>query len=609
MAENKDHWRVELCFGDICAMLTMKLFGPLDIKVSGAGRGALGAQAAVELIALLTLHHGRGLRSSWVADLIWPDTGSLDSLRQAVRAARDVLGEEGSRLELSNQTVILHLEGADVDMIAFDEAIVRGNQGDEDALRTAVSLYNGPLLEGWENPWVLRERETRNEHFVSALALLAAAARDAGDHEAAARTLRRLVSCRPRLESAWCDLMRSLVEQGERMEAMEVHRRYCEFLKRVGKGKLRPPAEMERQYEQLLALPLAAVSAPEAPSRASTEAGEYEPIGGAVPLDSIYYVERPADELQRTAIAHRDSILLIKGPRQIGKTSLLARGLDQARRGGAQVFLTDMQKLSAAHMETIDTFFLSIAHLLAAQVDGIAEPRQVWNADWDGASNFERFLRREVLGRFRAPVVWGLDEVDRLFHCDFKDDVFGLFRAWHNERSLDPEGPWGRLTLAMAYATEAHLFITNLNQSPFNVGTRIVLEDFTEEQVADLCQRYGLSTEDESARVFALLGGHPYLVRRCLHAMQTQGIDMNTVEAEAESNSGVFGSHLERVLQTLLQDPDLAQAVRANGIEGAEYTSASFYRLRSAGVVAGSSPRTARPRCRLYDEFLKRQLG
>jgi len=31
--------------------------------------------------------------------------------------------------------------------------------------------------------------------------------------------------------------------------------------------------------------------------------------------------------------------------------------------------------------------------------------------------------------------------------------------------------------MAIAYATEAHMFITDMNQSPFNVGTRLSLAD------------------------------------------------------------------------------------------------------------------------------------
>src|SRR5688572_10697247 len=66
-----------------------------------------------------------------------------------------------------------------------------------------------------------------------------------------------------------------------------------------------------------------------------------ESIGGAVPLDSAFYIVRPADEEFRAAIARQDSIVLIKGARQMGKTSLLARGLQQERQAGSKVVLTD----------------------------------------------------------------------------------------------------------------------------------------------------------------------------------------------------------------------------------------------------------------------------
>src|SRR5260370_1058829 len=127
--------------------------------------------------------------------------------------------------------------------------------------------------------------------------------------------------------------------------------------------------------------------------------------------------------------------------------------------------------------------------------------------------NCRRYLRREVLGKIEGRLVWGLDEVDRLFTCDFGSEIFGLFRALHNERALNPAGPWSRLTLAIAYATEAHLFITDLNQSPFNVGTRLLLEDLSPEQVSELNRRYGLPlrSSDTVPRFYRLLSMHTYL--------------------------------------------------------------------------------------------------
>src|SRR5262245_3048137 len=223
-----------------------------------------------------------------------------------------------------------------------------------------------------------------------------------------------------------------------------------------------------------------------------------EPVGGAVPLDSEFYIVRPADEEFRAAIARGDSIVLVKGARQVGKTSLLARGLQQARQAGAKVVLTDFQNLSAAYLESIEKLMLALAKSFADQLDLDVYPNQIWDADLSPGINLERYLRRGVLQQTAAPIVWGLDEVDRLFTCDFGSEVFGLFRSWHNKRALDPEGPWRRLTLAIAYATEAHLFITDLNQSPFNVGTRLALEDFGFEQVAELNRRYGSPLGDQA---------------------------------------------------------------------------------------------------------------
>jgi hypothetical protein len=335
-----------------------------------------------------------------------------------------------------------------------------------------------------------------------------------------------------------------------------------------------------------------------------------EAVGGAVPLDSKFYVVRDIDEEFRSAIARHDSIVLIKGARQMGKTSLLARGLQQARQAGTKVVLTDFQMLNTAQLESAETLYLTIAEWIATQLGLEVLPQDNWNPRSGPNINFQCYLKDEVLGKQSAPIVWGLDEVDRLFTCSFGSEVFGLFRSWHNARSLDPAGPWTRLTLAIAYATEAHLFITDINQSPFNVGTRLTLEDFTFEQVANLNQRYGspLRNRSELTRFFQLVGGHPYLVRRGLNQLVTQTIGIAAFEAQADRNEGIFGDHLRRILVLLAKDPELCEVVREI-LQGRPCVKPeSFYRLRTAGVMAGDSAREVRPRCELYAAYLKRHL-
>jgi hypothetical protein len=162
----------------------------------------------------------------------------------------------------------------------------------------------------------------------------------------------------------------------------------------------------------------------------------------------------------------------------------------------------------------------------------------------------------------------------------------------------------------MSYATEAHLFITDVSRSPFNVGTRLILDDFSQAEVADLNRRYGspLSGAAELERYYCLVGGHPYLVRRGLHEMAAFGTSLASFEARAASGQWIFGDHLHRMLLLITRDRDLCEVV-GGVLQGKPCpTPESFYRLRSAGVISGDSPQEAKPRCQLYALYLQQHL-
>jgi AAA domain-containing protein/TIR domain-containing protein len=344
--------------------------------------------------------------------------------------------------------------------------------------------------------------------------------------------------------------------------------------------------------------------------RPPTAPAALPPPGGAMPLDCPYYVARPADPQFHAAVARKESIVLIKGARQMGKTSLLARGLQQARKAGFRDIHTDLQSLDPADFESPEALFKALATSLAEGLELDALPHQVWDARQGPSSNFRRYMRRDVLRSIQTHLVWAIDESDRLLECDFGSQVFGLFRTWHNDRALDPTGPWASLTLVIAYATEAHLFIKEVYQSPFNVGLRLTLQDFTLDQVRDLNDRYRgpLRSRAEVERFHRLVGGHPYLVTRGFREMVDQGLTISTLEAEGDRNDGIFGDHLRRMLVVLARNPALCEVVRGVLRGQPCPTEESFYRLWSAGIMAGESAQDLRPRCQLYASYLKRQL-
>jgi DNA-binding SARP family transcriptional activator len=622
--------------------LCIRLFGPLDVRLRGEPLPHLRSRKVHWLLSLLTLRYGREVERTWLAGTLWPESDeshALANLRISLRDLRRALGAEAERLLAPvPRTLCLETTGAEVDVIAFDAAIGRG---DAASLEEAVALYHGPLLEGCTEEWVLPEREAREQSYLTALETLAGQAAARGDAETAARYLRRAITTEPSRETAQRALMQALAAGGNYGAANEVYRDLRLYLHRElnaepdgatkalfeqmrtearqkaeGRRQKAEGSDPEGRRQKAVGSPDGATAGSSTdtssrpPSAFCLLPSDSEPAGGAVPLDSPFYLARAADEPFYRAIARRDSIVLVKGARQMGKTSLLGRGLQRARQAGARVVQSELQLLSAADLVSAEAFYLAVGSGLADQLELDVLPHQVWAAHLGATTNFNRYMRREVLSRVATSLVWGLDQVDVLASCDFGTEVFSLLRSWHNQRVTDPDAPWSRLSLVMAYATEAYLFIADANQSPFNVGTRVTLDDFTLEQVADLNDRHGSPLQDsaEIARFYRLVAGHPYLVRRGLHEMAAHGITLPAIEAEVGHDEGIFGDHLRRTLALLARDAVLKEAARSVLQSRPSLTVESFHRLRSAGILIGDSVSEAQPRCPLYAAYLARHL-
>jgi DNA-binding SARP family transcriptional activator len=223
--------------------LTLCLFGPLRITVRGAPLPRVRTRSVEWLLALLTLRHGRTVRRDWLAGTLWPDSSesrALQSLRDDLVRLRQALGAESGRiLSPTRDQLTLDLDGAEVDVLAFDAAIARGlgvrgqgsgdgghGSGDEASLREAVAVYTGPLLEGCVEEWVLLERETRAEQCLRALETLAERAEGRGEHDAAIGDLRRAAALDPLRDSVHQRLMANLAAAGDPTAAMEVYRTF-----------------------------------------------------------------------------------------------------------------------------------------------------------------------------------------------------------------------------------------------------------------------------------------------------------------------------------------------------------------------------------------------
>jgi tetratricopeptide (TPR) repeat protein len=168
------------------APLTIRLLGPMQVLLQDRPLPHMRSRKARWLLALLTLRAGRPVERDWLAGTLWPDVeqGRADgNLRVVLSELRHVLGREGERLQSPGRhTLSLDLDGADVDLQAFDAAML---SKDQVALKQAVALYRGSLLEDCAEDWVWQERNIREQNCLLALQTLADAALEAGDYIAA----------------------------------------------------------------------------------------------------------------------------------------------------------------------------------------------------------------------------------------------------------------------------------------------------------------------------------------------------------------------------------------------------------------------------------------
>ena len=329
---------------------------------------------------------------------------------------------------------------------------------------------------------------------------------------------------------------------------------------------------------------------------------------GALQLDSPFYVRRCADEEVERLVKQSGETILIRGPRQVGKTSLAARARSAAERHGQRACYIDLQLPDESRLRDSGTLLKYLAARLSKEFHTAIQPKDVWDDMLGDSDSLTEFVEKAVLSNSESPVLVCLDEVDNIFKHTYRDSFFGMLRGWHNRRAT--QSAWTRFNLLIAHSTEPALFIRDLNQSPFNVGTVIRLGNLNRDEVLWLNRRHEspLAGAEDVERFLRLVGGHPYLVRQGLYAMTTGEFSVSHLETVGTDDTGPFGDHLRRHLWALRDNDRLRKALKlVLGGRGCDDED-DFQRLRAAGLIDGESRQTARPRCQLYVAYMAKHL-
>ncbi|HEV2991527.1 MAG TPA: AAA-like domain-containing protein [Candidatus Angelobacter sp.] len=257
-----------------------------------------------------------------------------------------------------------------------------------------------------------------------------------------------------------------------------------------------------------------------------TDSRDFFIAGGTLRPDALCYVERQADRDLYENLLQRHFCYVLTA-RQMGKSSLMIRTAVRLRKAGIAVAVLDLtavgQNLSPE--QWYGGLLLQLGQRLALE-DELFES---WRNQHPGGrlQRWMRAIREVVLPRYPLGVVVFIDEIDSVRTLPFSvDEFFAGIRECYNQRSecRDME----RLSFCLLGVAAPTELIRDTRTTPFNIGRRIELHDFTLDEAASFAPALGRDSTIGMhllQRILYWTGGHPYLTQRlCLSVAEHKNI-------------------------------------------------------------------------------------
>ena len=248
--------------------------------------------------------------------------------------------------------------------------------------------------------------------------------------------------------------------------------------------------------------------------------------GGAMPRDASSYVPRDADKQFYTGLRQGEFSYVLTA-RQMGKSSLMVRTAQQLRADGVTVVTLDLTAIG--QNLTAEQWYDGLLTVMGRQLQLAVELDDYWQHH-ERLGPLQRFMgaiREVILARRPGPIVIFVDEIDYIRSLPFPTgEFFAAVRECYNTRAENPE--YQRLTFAMLGVAAPSDLIRDTRTTPFNIGRRVELHDFTPAEAAVLAK--GLNRDARVAerllrRVLRWTGGNPYLTQRlCQGVAERQGV-------------------------------------------------------------------------------------
>ncbi len=322
-------------------MLHVSLLGEQAIIDDATGSVRTRSSRTIALLAFLAAHAGAPQPRQRIAGQFWPDSTdaqALTNLRRELHHLRQALGDEPSLVVTSRDLYWQDTTTCRVDIRTFDvertAALAAEAAGDNYGVLAHASIaigeYQGDLLPGVYDDWLLEARSELERQCVGLCDLVCATRRRTGDLTGAVDAARRRLQLAPLEETGYRTLMQLQADLGDRAGAVSTYHHCASILEReLG---VSPDPATQQTFQRIMAQA--------DPAGASTT--PVEPATGRSGFATTKLVGRSADlgvlqDLYRSTAPGRAGLALVSGGAGVGKTRLVAELAAFARQQGAVV--------------------------------------------------------------------------------------------------------------------------------------------------------------------------------------------------------------------------------------------------------------------------------
>src|SRR5258706_2584190 len=205
---------------------------------------------------------------------------------------------------------------------------------------------------------------------------------------------------------------------------------------------------------------------------------EFFVAGGTLAANTPSYVVRPADQelLDHVRNSRDGAFCYVLTARQMGKSSLMVRVASKLLQQGFRTTVIDLSSIGVA---SVDEWYLGLLARLKSELKLATDIQAWWRRQHalSAPQRFIDFLHDVVLREVDGKIAIFIDEIDFMLQLDFRDDFFAAIRAVYNARAHDPV--YRRLTFVLLGVATPLDLIRDANRTPFNIGRRIDLHEFS----------------------------------------------------------------------------------------------------------------------------------